>query len=167
MKNTLVPIALFVLGAVLQAHAAPILAAPHVSDAVVTNSKSVQTTIVAGVEKGLEASVGAPPGTTHYGDPYTEDCLSNEVNITIVGVTGAMCSPSCAMLDSCPKDVPKGVIAKPTCALQDMAGHKYCALVCALKAPTTDYEQGLADAQCGMSASCKAIGTVGICTYDE
>jgi hypothetical protein len=51
-------------------------------------------------------------------DPYTQTCQAGEVNITIVGVDGAICSPACGVLDSCPKDIPKGATAKPTCALQ-------------------------------------------------
>mmetsp|Transcript_29026 Transcript_29026/g.59494 ORF Transcript_29026/g.59494 Transcript_29026/m.59494 type:complete len:167 (-) Transcript_29026:280-780(-) len=152
-----------VIGAVT---AAPFVAQQHAAPQV--HDAKLEAIVIPGLQEALAYESAAPPaGHSHYGDPYAEDCLANEVNITIVGVTGAMCSPSCAMLDSCPKDVPKGVIAKPTCALQDMAGHKYCALVCALKLPVTQYEQGLADAQCGVHASCKAIGTVGICTYDE
>merc|ERR1712139_485931 len=33
------------------------------------------------------------PGATHYGDPYVGACMSDEVNITIQGVAGAVCSP--------------------------------------------------------------------------
>ncbi len=51
-------------------------------------------------------------------DPYIQSCQAGEVNITIVGVDGAICSPACGVLDSCPKDIPKGATAKPTCALQ-------------------------------------------------
>ena len=36
-------------------------------------------------------------------------CAAEEVNITIVHVKGAMCSPVCGVMDSCPKDVPAGV----------------------------------------------------------
>jgi hypothetical protein len=58
----------------------------------------------------------------------------------------------------CPSDVPTGVTAKPQCALQDSSsGSKYCALICA---PGND-------AQCGTTASCKSIQSVGICTYDD
>ena len=34
------------------------------------------------------------------------------------GLEGAMCAPTCGVLDSCPKDVPLHVLAKPSCALQ-------------------------------------------------
>ena len=36
-------------------------------------------------------------------------CSSEEVNITIVGTAGAMCSPVCGLMDSCPQDVPDDV----------------------------------------------------------
>merc|ERR1712139_337864 len=77
------------------------------------------------------------------------------------GVAGAVCSPACTGIiikDKCPSDVPTGVTAKPTCALQDSSsGSKYCALICS---PGND-------AQCGTNASCKSIQSVGICTYDD
>lgn len=107
------------------------------------------------------------PGSTHYGDPYQGSCMSDEVNITITGVQGAVCSPKCTGLiikNKCATDVPTGVTAEPTCALQDSASEeKYCALICS---PDTDITEA-EDAQCGTDASCKAIQTVGICTYDS
>merc|ERR1712034_31033 len=75
----------------------------------------------------------SPPGNTHYGDPYRASCESDEVNITITGVTGAVCSPACTgviIKDKCPSDVPSGTTATPTCALEDSStGAKYCALL--------------------------------------
>merc|ERR1711959_802390 len=95
---------------------------------------------------------------SHYGDPLSGSCLSDEVNITIQGVSGSVCSPGCTS-SSCPTDVPDGVTAAPQCALQDASsGKKYCALICS---PSGD------DSQCGTNASCKAIQGVGICTYDD
>merc|ERR1719162_260580 len=76
----------------------------------------------------------SPGAASHYGDPYKSACESDEVNITITGVAGAICSPACTGIiikDHCPADVPAGVTAKPTCALSDAAsGSKYCALLC-------------------------------------
>jgi len=104
--------------------------------------------------------------TTHYEDPNTTgSCQSGEVDVQIQGVQGKMCSPKCAFLThKCPTDVPAGVTAKPTCALQGEGG-KYCALICS---PSTD-ERSLraGDSQCGTNASCKAISGTGICTYDK
>lgn len=82
------------------------------------------------------------------------------------GVPGAMCAPECGLLDSCPKDKPAGALAKPACALQDMAGRKFCALICPPRAGGAG-GAGAGDAQCGAGASCKAIANVGICTYDR
>ena len=68
-----------------------------------------------------------PAGKTHYGDPK-DGCLSDEVEITIQGVTGDFCTPKCSLLKACPTDVPAGVTAGPQCALQDSStGDKYCA----------------------------------------
>merc|ERR1719235_293732 len=99
-----------------------------------------------------------PPSATHYEDPKG-GCRSDEVDIQIQGVQGAVCSPKCTLGIFCPKDVPTGVTAKPTCALQDSSsGSKYCALICS---PSGD------DDQCGTNASCKSIQGTGICTYDD
>jgi hypothetical protein len=102
---------------------------------------------------------------SHYEDPNAGACQTGEEAVRIQGVQGSFCSPKCAFLThKCPTDVPQGVTAKPTCALQGM-GAKYCALICS---PSTD-ERSLraGDAQCGASASCKAIQGTGICTYDK
>ena len=39
-----------------------------------------------------------PPTPTHgsYGDPYTGPCLADEKPLTITGVPGSICSPSCS-----------------------------------------------------------------------
>merc|ERR1712232_153896 len=98
-----------------------------------------------------------PPSATHYEDPKG-GCRSDEVDITIQGVQGAACVPKCTLGIFCPSDVPAGVTATPTCALQDSSsGDKYCALICS---PGND-------AQCGTNASCKSIQSTGICTYDD
>ena len=38
------------------------------------------------------------PGQTHYGNPFDGTCESDERNITITGVPGAVCSPICTGL---------------------------------------------------------------------
>jgi hypothetical protein len=97
---------------------------------------------------------------THYGDPYVENCLSDEVNITIQGVAGAACVPKCAAVTrKCPTDVPTGVTSQPQCALSDAnSGAKFCALLC-------DPNNNV-DTECGSDASCKSISGTGICTYN-
>jgi hypothetical protein len=98
------------------------------------------------------------PSTSHYEDPK-DGCQSDEVDISIQGVDGKVCAPSCSLFHPCPTDLPTGVTAKPQCALQDASsGKKYCALICS---PSAN------DDQCGTNASCKSIQTVGICTYDD
>merc|ERR1719421_1001035 len=110
-----------------------------------------------------------PAGTTHYGDPNTGACMSDEEAIQIQGVGGAVCSPACTGIfkTKCPTDVPAGVTAAPQCALQDAStSSKYCALICSPTLPIRD--QKLADSACGGSnLSCKPISGVGICTYDS
>jgi len=127
------------------------------------SSTSEYAKVIVNSEGHRIAAVGK--GETHYEDPFMQDCQAGEVNITIVGVKGAMCAPSCGVLDSCPGDKPAGVSAKPTCALQDMAGRKFCALICAPALPIGNQLE--ADSQCGPKASCKPISSVGLCTYDE
>jgi len=107
--------------------------------------------------------VGA--STPHYEDPNTTgSCQSGEMDVQIQGIKGKMCSPKCSSAGVCPTDVPKGVTAKPTCALQGMGG-KYCALLCSPSSKPSMLRAG--DAQCGANASCKAISGTGICTYDK
>merc|ERR1712159_93463 len=45
-----------------------------------------------------------PPSATHYEDPKG-GCRSDEVDITIQGIQGAVCSPACTMGIFCPSDV--------------------------------------------------------------
>lgn len=94
--------------------------------------------------------------TPHYEDPKPNGCRSDEQAIQIQGLSGDFCTPKCSGM-TCPSDVPAGVTATPTCALQDTSGNKYCALLCS---PSKN------DA-CGSNASCKSISGVGICTYDD
>jgi hypothetical protein len=104
----------------------------------------------------VKKSVDAPE-TSHYEDP-SAGCQTDEVKIQIQGVKGDVCAPACTGT-TCPTDVPTGVTATPTCALQDASsGKKYCALICT---------PGAADTQCGTNASCKSIQSTGICTYDD
>merc|ERR1712087_757015 len=96
------------------------------------------------------------PSGKHYEDPK-DGCSSDEVDITIQGITGAICAPACSG-STCPTDVPSGVTASPQCALKDSSsGKQYCALICS---PGSNDE-------CGTNASCKSIQGTGICTYDD
>jgi len=104
---------------------------------------------------------------THYGSPYSGDCMDDEVAIQIQGVDGSVCSPACTgvLSMSCSTDIPDSVTATPTCALQDASsGSRYCALICS--STTDEASLRLGDSQCG-DASCKSIQGLGICTYDE
>jgi hypothetical protein len=101
----------------------------------------------------------SPPASSHYEDPSSGGCQSDEISIQIQGVSGDVCAPSCGLFTPCPTDVPTGVVAEPQCALQDASTNKkYCALICS---PSKN------DSQCGTNASCKSIQAVGICTYDD
>lgn len=103
--------------------------------------------------------VGVGNNTVHYGDPKT-GCMADEQSVSIQGVKGDVCTPSCGLLHKCPTDVPSGVTVKPQCALQDASTKKkYCALIC--KPSLAD------DSQCG-DATCKEVQAgMGICTYDD
>jgi len=109
-------------------------------------------------------SPSPPSSSPHYEDPKG-GCRSDELQISIQGVSGDFCSPHCSLFKACPKDVPTGVSAGPQCALSSPQGDKFCALICSPTAEIAD--QKAADAQCGTNASCKAIQGVGICTYDD
>jgi len=91
------------------------------------------------------------PASSHYEKP---PCQSDEMEAQIQGTNGEVCAPSCDS-GACPRDVPQGTSARPTCALQDSAsGSKYCALMC------------LADSQCPSGASCaKVQAFLGVCVY--
>ena len=109
--------------------------------------------------------IAAAANQTHYG---CAPCMSDEVSIQIQGVTGPVCVPKCTGT-TCPTDKPAGASATPQCALQSSTGDKYCALICSPSAEALSFPafKKAADAQCGTNASCKAIQTVGICTYDD
>jgi hypothetical protein len=98
---------------------------------------------------------------SHYGDPNT-GCESDEKAVSITGVSGSVCTPSCST-GACPTDVPAGVTATPTCALQDPQGNKYCVLICS----PSELGDNSIDTQCGENASCKSIQGMGVCTYDQ
>ena len=98
----------------------------------------------------------AANASSHYEDPKPSGCQSDELAIQIQGISGDFCSPKCSGT-TCPSDVPSGVTATGTCALQDTSGNKYCALICT---------PGANDGACG-TATCKSIQGTGICTYDD
>ena len=92
----------------------------------------------------------------YYENPFdVTSCSDGEVNVTISGIGGAICSPPCPDM-SCPSD--PAISARAQCALQASSGEKYCALICSPE---------VADSQCGENASCKALIGIGICTYDS
>jgi len=121
------------------------------------------------------------PAHSHY--ECASRCLPDEVEISVEGVVGKICAPLCGFLEPCPTDTPRGVSARPQCALQDEStGQRYCALLCSTPtmnnatAPTTaakastfnttmvDQKEGAApvgDAQCGPEASCKKTRVLG------
>jgi len=108
-----------------------------------------------------------PAPSTHYEDP-SGGCQTDEIEITVQGIQGDMCSPKCGFFKRCPTDVPSGVTAAPQCALSDSSsGQKYCALICAPTVADLIANQKAADAMCGTNASCKPIQGTGICTYDD
>jgi len=100
------------------------------------------------VEALPPVAVGANP--THYGDPKT-GCETDEEAVRVQGLQGDFCSPKCTSA-GCPKDVPAGDTATPTCALHTTTGDKYCALICQ------------EDKDCG-AGSCQKIMGEGICSY--
>ena len=83
--------------------------------------------------------------------------------MSISGISGDMCAPTCSAHIACPTDVPMGVTATPMCTLKGPQ-KSYCALIC------TDFEVERVDQQsteCGSGASCQMIDPgIGVCIYD-
>jgi len=101
-----------------------------------------------------------PPSNSDYEDPNNGPCKAGETAVQITGIKGSFCSPKCGLFRSCPKNVPAGTTATPTCALETSGSQKptQCALICTPSA--------LADG-CPTNASCKSISGTGLCTYDQ
>ena len=101
----------------------------------------------------------------YYENPYdVAECAPSEVNVTINGIPGAICSPPCEDME-CPLD--PAVAARPSCALQSSSGAKYCALLCSPDETERGKNDKSFDNQCGDNASCKPLVGLGICTYDS
>jgi hypothetical protein len=126
--------------------------------ATVSATQKLQFLVPEFVQDGGFAMSDTVTSSTHYGSP-ADGCEDDETAFSIMGVKGSICSPSCT--DSpCPKDLPDGVTATPTCALQNpQTGDKYCALICAPE----NLRSGAG--QCG-AATCQPIQNTGICTYE-
>ena len=104
----------------------------------------------------------APPAPAGgpYEDPNAGPCADGEQAVQITGIQGSFCSPKCEGLfvKKCPA-YPGTIAAKPQCVLETAGSQKptQCALICDPSAA--------ADA-CPALATCKAIQTTGLCTYD-
>ena len=102
----------------------------------------------------------SPKASCHFEDPFQPaGCQAGEVNITITGITGSMCTPKCDATGQCPTDVCEGTVATPTCALQDQSGNKYCALIC-----DPSKKNGTACSH-DEHMACHPISGTGVCTY--
>jgi hypothetical protein len=91
-----------------------------------------------------------------YSNPSTGECQENESKVSISGLPGAFCSPSCGPATPCPKDTHFGATAEGQCVLETQ-GHSQpsqCALICKPGA-----------GGCPRGASCQPIQGLGICTY--
>uniref|UniRef100_A0A7R9WTM1 Uncharacterized protein n=1 Tax=Craspedostauros australis TaxID=1486917 RepID=A0A7R9WTM1_9STRA len=100
----------------------------------------------------------------HYGPP--PQCEKDEESFRINGVPGEVCSPKCSDLVPCPTDVPDGVTATPTCALENaQTGDTYCVLICDPDATDAQLRGASGGGQCG-DATCQPIQGLGICTFE-
>jgi len=95
------------------------------------------------------------PGAPHYEKP---PCQDDEAKASVTDTGGSVCAPSCDGMN-CPSDVPEGVTAQPTCALQDQSGGKYCALLC--------QSDGECDSDGGANCAHPQAGAPGICVYPD
>lgn len=109
-------------------------------------------------------------GPSHYEEPPCRH--DDERAVQIMGVDGVFCSPSCATAP-CPADVPDGVTAVPSCALQSPTGDKYCAVLCQPQQKQQRNEDedesshSSSQQQCG-PMTCRPIPQaqgIGICVY--
>jgi hypothetical protein len=87
--------------------------------------------------------------------------LKGEIDVSINGVTGKVCSPGCSKSSPCPTDYPAGTggATKGECVLEANGSQTptNCILVCSPKVKTG----------CPTKASCKPIQGLGICTYNS
>ena len=107
----------------------------------------------------------APP-LTHYSNPAVGlGCLSDEDSESVEGVDGAWCSPRCSfaadgvtLLQDCPQDLPTstGPGVSPLCELPGTST-RHCLMNCDIHAKVDP---------CPKGASCKAVSSIAICTYD-
>ena len=107
-----------------------------------------------------------PPGA-HYGDPLAGPCTGGDQNVTITGVPGAVCAPSCSTSSPCPP-APAGVTSAGQCILEahGTTTPNLCVMVC----KSNDEERGMTvldGGACPEHATCKPIQTTAVCTYDE
>jgi len=117
---------------------------------------AVETTFILGNNNSTLSFAGSK---CSYDDPFqASGCKAGEMNITVQGVSGSFCSPKCDAAGECPTDVCPGTVAKPTCALQDTSGNKYCALVCDPKS------KGVVCSS-DEHMTCQPIQGTGLCTY--
>lgn len=96
-----------------------------------------------------------PGGSPHYEKP---PCQDDEAKASVTDTGGSVCAPQCNGMD-CPTDVPEGVTAEPTCALQDQSGGKYCALLC--------QSDDMCDGDGGAKCAFPQAGAPGICVYPD
>jgi len=105
------------------------------------------------------------PGAGHYGDPNDGPCKADEKEVSIQGVRGKFCSPTCSRTQACPTDVPAGTTAQPDCVLeaQGTSEPTNCALICRVE------DVGLVGKAggCPDKATCKQVQTSALCTYDR
>jgi hypothetical protein len=100
------------------------------------------------------------PGEGHYGNP-SKGCEADEEAVSITGLEGDFCSPSCSQSQPCPSDVPTGTTAIPQCVLETSGSQDptNCALICS--------GAGGHGGTCPPGASCQQIQNTGICTYPK
>lgn len=103
---------------------------------------------------------GPSPGKSMYENPFLGPCSAGELNATVNGVPGSVCSPPCSPSAPCSTDVPAGTTAPPSCILEaaGASAPTNCLLVCGA---------GGAGGTCPPTATCKSVQGTGICTYND
>ena len=103
-----------------------------------------------------------PLRQSHYSDPYTSPCLSDEFNVTLnhgLRDETAICAPLCEGRDQlCVQDVPDGMTARPSCSLHTLSGLHICAPECD---PHSREQQCSSDEH----IDCVPMGSSGVCMY--
>jgi hypothetical protein len=113
-----------------------LVAATAAADEAQTITTALLLTLISEPSVSSSSHSSFSSSSPHYEKPPCTN--GDERAVQIMGINGEFCSPSCTD-KPCPLDVPDGVTATPSCALQSPTGQdKFCAILCRPSSDTTD-----------------------------